>query len=168
LPEAYHGLVSELDGAVPDPSRTWAPTLRRLLPQAALRHFIPFVRRFVRNRALPHYDRANTAEWQLLRHILKAWIAESRSPVLVVPIPLAQFILRSGDDGPCRARYNELAAETGCDFYDPLPDFWRLDENVRQALWNHKNGHFTDKGHEVLADLLQPHIAAALERKAVA
>jgi carbamoyltransferase len=135
---------------------------RRLLPSRALQMIVPLLRRFIRHGVLPAYNSPNTPEWQLLRAMLRAWIEESPTPVLLVPLPLSYFITHPGDARACQARFAELARETGCGLYDPLPDLCRLDMRNRREIWDHRTLHLSEYGHQVLADLLTPVIESIL------
>jgi hypothetical protein len=92
----------------------------------------------------------------LLRAILKSWIAESRAPVLVVPLPHDSSIAGLSDPAKYQARFREIAKETGCHLYDPLPALLKLPPIERQALWSDAYGHLSIHGHAAIARLLVP------------
>ena len=135
---------------------------RRILPPRALQMIVPLLRRFIRHGVLPAYNSSATPEWQLLRAMLTAWIKESPTPVLLVPLPLSYFITHPADARPCQVRFAELARTTGCRLYDPLPDLCRLDMRKRREIWDHRTLHLSEYGHQVLADLLTPVVEAML------
>lgn len=137
--------------------------VRRHVSAETRRRMVPVLRRFVRRKGLPAYESAHTPHWQLMRGILRQWIAESRVPVLVVPLPAVHFLFEPNDAGPCLARFRELAKETGCRLFDPLPGLWNLSPEQRHACWNYENSHLSEAGHQQLATLLAPVIDAMLQ-----
>lgn len=113
---------------------------------------------------VPDYDSADTHGWQILRAILSDWIKTSAVPVLIVPLPMWTFIERSSDPSGIQARFGELARETGAHVYDPLADLWALPTEEQQSFWNVNTGHYSKRGHEVLARLLAPVVAEIVPR----
>jgi hypothetical protein len=110
-------------------------------------------------RPVPEYDSPKTPGWQILRAILRDWIKTSAVPVLIVPLPMWTFIDRSSDPSGIQARFGELAGETGARIYDPLADLWALPVEDQQSFWSVSIGHYSARGHEVLASLLAPVVA---------
>lgn len=127
--------------------------LRRVVRGAAMR-----VTRF---QPLPEYDRADDPGWLLLRRILETWIAAVDGPVLLVTIPHLAYLVDGSDASRCRARFDELAADTGCRLYDPLPDLLARPLTERRAMC--AAGHLSEFGHDVLAGMLAPVIADVVD-----
>jgi hypothetical protein len=92
----------------------------------------------------------------LLREILREWIAASSTPVLLVPLPHDSSLVGLSDPRKYQARFLELAAETGCHLYDPLPELLKLKASERHALWSDAYGHLSVQGHAAIARLLGP------------
>lgn len=147
-------------------SATAASTVRaqiqRVVPLRLRRVVVPALRRVVRRRALPAYDRPDNPQWILMREILTAWIKKSSSPVLLVPLPAMHFLFEPNDARPCQARFTELARSTGATLHDPLPQLWGLSNEDRRAFWNPDSGHITEFGHRILADQLTPIVGSML------
>lgn len=116
---------------------------------------------------LPEYDSADDPSWRLLRGLLTTWFGATDAPVLLVPIPHHAYLVDSSDPAGYQARFGELAAESGCHLHDPLPDLRAFSATDRRAMWSDATGHLTARGHEVLAELLAPVVAAALDTSAV-
>jgi len=112
--------------------------------------------RFRKFQPLPDYDSCDTPGWSLLRAILKTWIAESRTPVLLVPLPHDSSLAGLSDPANYQARFREIADETSCYLYDPLPALLQLSLVERQALWSDSYGHLSVHGHAAIARLLVP------------
>lgn len=105
---------------------------------------------------LPEYETPDHPDWLLLRSLLQQWIANSHVPVLLVAIPHYIYLKYTGDPSGYQARFRELSEDTGCYFFDPLPEFLKLSDAIRLSLWNDASGHLSSTGHEYLAKLLDP------------
>lgn len=149
-----------------EPSRHHSVLLKRLAPAGPLRRaakaaLTPF-RRF---QPLPEYDTPDNPDWRLLRKILETWIAGSRTPVLLVPLPHETALTRGSDPANCQARFRELARDTGCHVYDPLDDLLALEDAEPGALWSSAYGHLSAAGHEAMAGLLAPVLQALMAQR---
>jgi len=109
------------------------------------------------------YQSADSAPWLLMRAILERWAAESPTPMLVVPLPLAQHFDEVASPAGYRARFAELAAAPSISVHDPLPDLLRHPRAARRAFRFPVDVHPTAEGHRVLGESL----AAAIRRRMV-
>lgn len=134
--------------------------LKKALPEGLRRAVKARLMRSEKFRPVPEFDAADHPGWLLLRRILEDWIRASRTPVLVVPIPHYYFLSSPGDARGYQARFRELADATRCHLYDPLPDLLKLSAEDRSALWSDSSGHPSNRGHEILAELLAPVLQA--------
>ncbi len=132
------------------------------VPHARIRHVIKklglrdLIQKTTRFQPLPDYDSPDTPYWLLLRKILETWIRMSRTPVLLVLIPMWPFIDGWSDPTAYQARFRELAADTGCHLHDPLPDLWNYSAEERREFRLNVDTHLTFKGHQALARSLAP------------
>ena len=139
-----------------DPSQAHARLLRRLAPAGVRALVRSLMARFRTFQPLPEYNSPRTAEWLLLREILSRWIKQSCVPVLVVTLPHDTGMREESDPQNYQARFRELAIETGCLIYDPLPQLLELPAEERLGLWSSAYWHLSVPGHEVIARLLSP------------
>jgi lysophospholipase L1-like esterase len=131
--------------------------LRRLVPDGAARRAAKaVVQPFRRFQPLPEYDTPDNPSWLLLRALLTTWIEESRTPVLLVTIPHHTVVAGTSDPSNYQKRFRELAAETGCDLYDPLSDLLEFGADAQGELWSSSFGHLTVDGHQAMASALEP------------
>ena len=129
------------------PSHQHASVLKRLAPAGPVRRALKsLVSPFRKWNPLPDYDTPRQPAWLLLRKILATWIAESPVPVLVVPLPHDSSLSGLSDPSNYQARFRELARDTGCRIFDPLPALMTLDEAARAALWSADYGHLSAQG----------------------
>ena len=84
------------------------------------------MQRFSRYQPLPAYDSPENPDWLLLQAILVQWISEASKPVVVLPIPIYQFIEETAYSSACQTRFRELAQLTGVHVHDPLPDYHKV------------------------------------------
>ncbi len=139
------------------PSRPHAAILRNLVPPGPLRKMMKaIVTPFRKWNPLPDYDAPDSPGWVLLRKILEMWIADSKTPVLLVPLPHDSVLTGLSDARNCQARFRELARDTGCHVFDPLPALLQLPDDERRVLWSTSYAHFSVRGHQAFAKLLAP------------
>ena len=81
--------------------------------------------RVTRYQPVPEYNDARNEAWRAMSLILQTWIGRLSRPVILMPIPLYQFIEGTSDPSAYQERFRELAAATGCVLHDPLPDLQR-------------------------------------------
>jgi len=124
------------------------------------------LQRVTRYQTLPAYERPDDLPWQLLRAIVGKWVAEVPVPVLLVPIPLYQYVEGTCSPKPYQARYRELHDPPRLTVHDPLPDFLRHSAARRRSFQYRQDRHFTPAGHEVLAASMAPSIERLLEQGA--
>jgi hypothetical protein len=135
--------------------------LRRMVPPpalAAVKKFGPreLVQKVTRFQPVPEYDSPQNPSWLLLRTILETWIHGSRTPVLLVPIPMWMFIDGQCDPSKYQARFRELARDSGCSLHDPLPDLQRYTPEERRTFRFKHDTHLSARGHDALGRSLAP------------
>jgi hypothetical protein len=164
-------------GATPPPVGGAAYERGRLAVRMLLPH--PGLRRAARNLGVtdllqkltgiqraPDYDSPGNPGWLLLRRILERWIAESRTPVLLLPVPMWTFVEGTSDPTGYRDRYRQLAAATGCRLHDPLPDLLGYPAEERRAFRFKLDAHLSPKGHQAMAKSLRPVIERLMREAA--
>jgi carbamoyltransferase len=104
------------------------------------------------------YQRPDEPSWLLMRAILERWAAESRTPLLIVPLPLAQHIDEVASPAGYRARFAELQRPPAIAVHDPLPDLLRYPRATRRGFRFPVDVHPTAEGHRALAASLAPTI----------
>ncbi len=115
---------------------------------------------------LPEYDRAGSPGWVLLSRIIEMWARESRAPVLVVPLPVYQYVEETAEP-TYRERFAELGARLsalGAAVHDPLDHLVKYPAAERRAFRFATDQHPTPAGHEAIGTSIAPAIVAALAR----
>jgi carbamoyltransferase len=138
-------------------------TVNRLGPGAKDR-----LQRWSGYQPVPGYDRASHPHWKLLEAILRQWIGEIATPVVICPIPLYQHIEETASPSGYRARFASLADPPAVIVHDPLPDFQRAPRAERRRYRFPGDCHLTPSAHELLAvslaGCIEPILRAASTR----
>ncbi|TWT44875.1 GDSL-like Lipase/Acylhydrolase [Phycisphaerae bacterium RAS1] len=134
-------------------------TLRKVVNALGLREVVQKMSHY---QPLPDYDRPDSPAWLLMRAILEQWIRAHERPVVLMPIPLHQYIEGTADARPYQARFSELAAAVGCTLHDPLPDLMQRPAAERRGFRFKNDVHPTPAGHAALAASLAPTIERLL------
>lgn len=96
--------------------------------------------------------------WRLQRAILRAFLTEARSPVVLAPIPTFEHVDGTLAADPYLARFGEVAAEGRCELVNFLPRFFDEPRSVREQCRFAHDSHPTALGHALLAEGLVPHL----------
>jgi carbamoyltransferase len=112
------------------------------------------VQRLSRYQPLPEYNRSDGPAWRLMKAILQRWIAESEVPVVVVPIPLYQYVEGTASAKSYQARFAELSGPSHFHLIDPLPALLRYPAPTRRTFRSEQDCHLTPAGHRALAEAL--------------
>ncbi|MBI5840473.1 MAG: hypothetical protein HZB19_10250 [Chloroflexi bacterium] len=115
-----------------------------------------------RYQPFPEYDSSSTPAWQIMHAILLEWTARSSRPVLVIPLPRFIYVKEQVSARNYQARFQEVASETGCFLYDPLPDIQKLSMEERRKMY-YLEGHLTPQGHTYVANMIAPHAQDILQ-----
>lgn len=134
--------------------------LRKLTAAAGVKEL---AQRLTRYQPLPDYDRPQNNVWQLMRAILEEWIGGHAKRVILMPIPLHQYVEETADPSAYQERFRELAAATGCILHDPLPDLLRYSAGERRGFRFEQDVHLTPQGHAALAASLAPVLSRVLD-----
>jgi hypothetical protein len=136
-----------------------APMLRKLANKLGIKDILL---RYSNYQPAPDYDDPNTPAWRLMKAILLDWITSMHCPVVLVPIPLYHFIEDLSDPSGYRARFAELAAESGAYLCDPLDEMRNHPEEERKDFRFRTDPHLSSAGHATLARVLAPVVANIL------
>jgi hypothetical protein len=120
------------------------------------------LQRLTRYQPLPAYDRPDDPAWRLMKAILVRWSQEARAPVVIMPVPLYQYVEKSASARAYQARFAELASLPGVTVHDPLPDFHRYPRAERRGFRFLHDCHLTASAHRVLAQSLAGLLRARL------
>ena len=108
---------------------------------------------------LPEYDKPLGTDWSLMKSILLQWASECTRPVIIMPIPLYQYVEETASP-TYQARFAELGALEGVSVHDPLPDYLLMPRAERRGFRFEKDIHPTPSHHRLLAGSLAKAIAS--------
>jgi carbamoyltransferase len=117
----------------------------------------------LRRLALPEeYNSPQHPAWLLLREILRRWSRESRSPVVICPIPTFGHIEGCIRSDPYRERFSLLGHELGVKVIDILPLLLSESREVRRKLRFPHDEHPTSLCHQIIAQAMAPGVTEAI------
>lgn len=124
------------------------------LKDAVLRniHYQPF----------PEYDSPQSPAWKIMRAIFLEWIESSHKPFLIVPLPRYIYVKEHASAQNYQQRFREVATESGCFLYDPLPDLHKVGLDERRKMY-YMEGHLTPYGHAQMAKMMAPYLRDILK-----
>jgi len=114
---------------------------------------------------LPEYEQADNPAWLLLKATIAKWMAETRVPVIIAPLPLYQYIEDMASPQNYQKRFRELEQMTNVMVHDPLPDFQRVPRSERRSFRFARDPHYTRAAHRVLAESLAPVIEPLMKKE---
>jgi hypothetical protein len=124
-----------------------------------------FLQRASHYQPLPAYDNPDDPDWKLLKAILRHWVQELKTPVVIMPIPLYQYIEETSSAANYQRRFDELRSLANVTVHDPLPDLLDYSPNERRAFRFARDCHLTPAGHRALFASLAPVVERAMEMK---
>jgi hypothetical protein len=129
------------------------PAIEKLVSRLKIKDLVQKISRY---QPVPEYNRPDNPAWKVMRGILELWINNQANRILLMPIPLYQHIEGMSSPSYYQARFREVVEATGCNFYDPLPDFLACSLMERRGFRHRNDVHFTREGHAKLADSMVP------------
>ncbi|HET9234763.1 MAG TPA: SGNH/GDSL hydrolase family protein [Candidatus Eisenbacteria bacterium] len=124
------------------------------------------VQRLMRYQPLPGYDRDDHPDWRLMEAILHTWLRETRTPVVVCPIPLYQYVEGTASAAAYQDRFRGLEDPPRVRVHDPLSDFLRHTPEERRGFRFEHDCHLTPSAHRVLAESLARSVRPLVEQRA--
>ena len=126
--------------------------------------FKDMVQKLTRYQPYPEYNSADNDGWKLMQAILKRWIAESRSPVIVAVIPFYQYVEKTASYTNIRRRFDEFTASSGASVYHVIDELWAYPAEVRRSFRFRSDCHLTPLAHKVIGEALAKVLAPVLGR----
>jgi hypothetical protein len=108
------------------------------------------------------YADPQNAAWLVMQELIKTWIGEHRKPVLLMPIPLHQYVYQISNPRHYQNRLRSATEAAGGKYFDPLPGLINYSQALRRSFYFPIDGHLTKPGHEALANVMAPHISKLL------
>ena len=137
------------------------------LPEEHRLRVTRLMQRLTRYQPVPGYARPDSPEWLLMRAILERWARESEQPVLVMAIPMPQYVDGTASARDVQRRFQELAQPPALTVHDPLDDLRAYSPAERRGFRDPLDPHPTPAGHRALAESLAPRIRAAMARAGI-
>lgn len=103
---------------------------------------------------LPEYDDPSGREWQLMKTILRQWTNEIEKPIVIMPVPLYQYVEETASPDAYLERFAELKDWENVTLHNPLPDYYAVPKAERRLFRFEKDIHPTPVHHRLLAESL--------------
>lgn len=128
-------------------------------------NFKELVQKLTRYQPLPEFNSPDTHGWKLMQAILEKWISESRAPVIVVVIPVYQYVEKSANYANIRRRFDEFAQSSGAKVYHAIDELWTYPAAVRRTFRFETDCHLTPLAHKVIGEWISIILAPVLGKK---
>lgn len=120
------------------------------------------IQKLTRYQPLPEYNSADSPGWVLMRAILDKWISESKVPVILVVIPVYQYIEKTASYTNIRTRFEEFSKASGTTVYHVIDDLWTYPADVRRSFRFKTDCHLTPLAHKVIGESISRVLAPVL------
>lgn len=137
------------------------PALREAINKAGLKEWVQKVTKY---QPLPEYKN-NGGEWQLMRSILMKWFSELGKPLLLIPLPLHQYIEDESDYTHIAKRFGEFRGIENLFLFDPINELRKYSLEDRRRFRFEHDEHPSPFGHEVLATIFKPRLEEILKNQ---
>jgi hypothetical protein len=134
------------------------PGIRKLINEAGLKELAQTILRY---QPLPEYKK-NSNQWLLMKSILLKWFSESNKQVLLVPLPLHQYVEEESDYSHIQNRFNEFRGIEQITVFDPINQLQQFTAEERRKFRYKSDAHLTAYAHETYANIFKPEIAELL------
>lgn len=124
------------------------PAIRNFINKAGLKEV---AQKLTHYQPLPEFKNPNNKEWLLMKAILLKWISELHTPVLLIPLPLYQYVEDQSDYKDIEQRFKELNGVPNVTLYNPLSDLKNYPLETRRRFRFEHDVHPTALGHEAYA-----------------
>ncbi len=129
------------------------PGLRKIARKLGVKEL---AQRVTRYQPLPQYSEEANPEWVLLEAVLRKWISEITSPVLICTLPVHQLVEQTCSDVPYQKHFEKLADPAKVTVHDMLPTLRSFTPEERRAFRFKRDIHPTPSAHAVYAEELAP------------
>jgi hypothetical protein len=127
--------------------------------------FKDIVQKLTRYQPLPDYKSKNSYGWKLMQAILGEWISESKVPVIIVVIPVFQYVEKTADYKNIRNRFDEFSKANGANVHHVIDDLWTYSEKIRRTFRFRTDCHLTPLAHKVIGESIAKIITPLLRRE---
>ena len=132
--------------------------IRRLINNAGLKNFAQGLTKY---QPLPEYKK-NKGEWLLMKSILFKWFSELHKPLLLIPLPLHQYVEEQSEYMDIEKRFEEFNHIQNLFLFNPISYLKQYSLEDRRKFRFEHDEHPSPFGHEVYAQIFKPRIESLL------
>lgn len=118
--------------------------------------------RYTKYQPLPEYEIRNSKPWELMSKILTSWVSVIPSKVLIVPLPLYQYIEETSDPSGYQKRFKDLETQLNIPILDPLSSLQKYTIPERRNFRFTNDVHPTASGHRAIAECIYEKVLSML------
>jgi hypothetical protein len=134
------------------------PALREFINKTGLKELAQKITKY---QPLPEY-KDNDYRWFLMKAILLKWISELEKPVLLIPLPLHQYVEEQSDYTDVEKRFDEFSSIQNLRLLNPVTQLKEYSMEDRRKFRFEHDSHPSPFGHEVYARIFKPTIEELL------
>ncbi len=137
------------------------PALRKFINKSGFREL---VQKLTKYQPLPEYKN-NSYSWLLMKAILLKWFSELDKPMLLIPLPLHQYVEDQGDYTAVEKRFEEFSHIQDLNLFNPINQLRKYPIEDRRKFRFEHDEHPSPFGHEAYAKIFKPLIEELLQEK---
>lgn len=137
------------------------PVIRQFVNKSG---FKDLIQRLTKYQPLPEYKN-NNYPWLLMKSILLKWFSELDKPLLLIPLPLHQYVEDQSDYKDVAKRFEEFNHIQNLFLFNPLNYLRDYPIEDRRKFRFEHDDHPTPFGHESYAKIFKPKIKELLEAR---
>ena len=134
------------------------PALRQFINKRGLKGL---VQKLIKYQPLPEYKN-NDYSWLLMKTILVRWFSELDKPVLLIPLPLHQYVEDQSDYTAVEKRFEEFNHIQNLNLFNPINQLREYPIQDRRKFRFEHDSHPSSLGHEVYAKIFKPQLEELL------
>lgn len=138
------------------------PWLRSVINKTGFKNL---AQRVTRYQPLPEYNSPTSYGWRITAAILRKWQQETDIPIIVIPIPIYQYVEETADARPYQKCFEKLNLDSGISTIDPLPFLQKFSKKERREFRFERDIHLTQIGHEALAQAISGPLSKLLSNR---
>ena len=137
------------------------PALRQIINKSG---FKELVQKLTKYQPLPEYKN-NNYPWLLMKAILLKWFSEVDKPILLIPLPLHQYVEALSDYTDVDKRFQEFTHIQNLNLFNPINQLREYPIEDRRKFRFEHDSHPSPLGHEIYAKIFKPILEELLQSK---
>ena len=112
------------------------------------------VQKVSKHEPITSYESSDNPDWNLMKAILKMWISNISSEIIICPLPIYHYVEELSLPNGYIDRFNELNSPPTVIFHNILTDLLKYSPNEKRLFRFKNDAHPTKRGHKAYAKSL--------------